>query len=391
MYALDGVGFGSWAAYLPIYKARLGLSDGGLGMALFALVVGSLISMPTTGRLLARRNTRSVSLFGCVAFCATIPLVSFAATTIGATSAFVAAAFLFGATKGIIDVAANTHAIGVEGDGAGPLMSTCHGGWSLGVLVGASLVAGAIRIGLPPLATTTLIAAGLLGVTAAASRALVARQPAAASPTARRSVWPRGRLVPLAALGFLGLFCEGSMGDWAAVFLTDVAGASTSAAAIGFAAYSLVMMCGRFGGDRLVARLGASRVLTASGLSVATGLGIAIVARTYPAAVVGFALVGLGVANLVPILFRAAGRDADGDSGAAIASVSTVGYLGFLIGPPLIGALSQAAGLSSALWLVVLSGLAVAAGSRFVVEGAGVGTESSRTLEERIHACESTV
>lgn len=389
LFALDGVGFGSWAAYLPAYKARLGLSDGRLGVALFALVVGSLISMPAAGRALASRSTRAVTLVGCVSFCLTIPAVAFAAMVLGTMPAFVLAAFLFGATKGIIDVAANAHAIGVERDGAGPLLSTCHGGWSLGVLTGATIVAGALRIGAPPVLAATLIAAGLLGVTAAASRSLTEHGSVAAAGRPARSVWPRGRLIPLAGLAFLGLFCEGAMGDWAAIFLTDVARSSASAAAFGFAAYSLVMMCGRFGGDRFVARLGPARVLAVSGSSIAAGLGAALAVRTYPAAVLGFALVGLGVSNMVPILFRSAGRG--GDSGAAIASVSTVGYLGFLAGPPLIGALSQSVGLPAALSLVVLSGLAVAAGSRFVGDGPESESNSSKTLEERIHVCESTL
>jgi fucose permease len=242
---------------------------------------------------------------------------------------------------------------------------------------------------MPPLAATSLIAAGLLGVTAAASRALVERAPSGGELT-RRSVWPRGRLVPLAALAFLGLFCEGAMGDWAAIFLTDVALSSASAAAIGFAAYSLAMMCGRFGGDRLVARLGSSRVLAVSGLSIAAGVGSALVSRSYPVAVAGFMLVGLGVANMVPILFRSAGRGVN--AGASIASVSMVGYLGFLAGPPLIGMLSQAVGLATALSLVVFSGLAVAAGSRFVGDGPGsetISSSSSKTLDERTHGFES--
>lgn len=390
LFALDGVGFGSWAAYLPTYKGRLGLTDGQLGMALFALVIGSLASMPAAGRALSGRSTRSVTLLGCTTFSLSIPVVAFAAMTIGTMPAFVLAALLFGATKGIIDVAANAHAIGVERDGAGPLLSTCHGGWSLGVLIGATLVAAALKIGAPPLLTATLIAGGLLGVTAAAARALVDYEPAAAATgRASGSVWPRGRLIPLAALGFLGLFCEGAMGDWATIFLADVVRASASAAALGFAAYSLVMMCGRFAGDRFVARLGPPRVLAASGLSIAAGLGLAIAFRTYPATALGFAMVGLGVSNMVPILFRSAGRGPD--SGAAIASVSMVGYLGFLAGPPLIGALSQSVGLPTALWLVVFSGLAVAAGSRFVGDGSGTDLDSSKTLEERIHACESTV
>ncbi|WP_165071727.1 MFS transporter [Paludisphaera rhizosphaerae] len=391
LFALDGVGFGSWAAYLPTYKASLGLRDGQLSIALFAMVVGSMASMPLSGRVLAQRSTRVVVLAGASSFCLTIPLVAFAAVTFGSMAGFVLAALLFGATKGIIDVSANAHAIGVEHDGAGPLLSTCHGGWSLGVLCGATAVAGALKIGMPPLLATFLIAAALLGLTAAASRVLTETKPEAVADRPARSVWPRGRLIPLAALAFLGLFCEGAMGDWATIFLSDVARASASAAAMGFAAYSLVMMCGRFAGDRFVAKLGPVGLLASSGLSVALGLGLAVLFRGYWPTVAGFAFVGLGVSNMVPILFRAAGRD--GDSGAAIASVSIVGYLGFLVGPPLIGALSQYVGLASALSVVILFGLTIAAGAKFVGDSTKPEIDLSKNPPERTtHVqCEPTL
>nr|WP_165250091.1 MFS transporter [Paludisphaera soli] len=336
--------------------------------------------MPATGRALAGRSSRSVVLAGSAAFCLTIPMVAFAAHSLGSTALFTLAAFLFGATKGVIDVSANAHAIGVERSGSVALLSTCHGGWSLGVLCGASSVAIALRLGTPPPLTSLLIALGLLGLVGAASRRLPEVEAAGPSPGRPASVWPRGRLIPLAGLAFLGLFCEGAMGDWAAIFLADEVRATASAAALGFAAYSLVMMCGRFAGDRLVERLGPAALLAASGLSVALGLGLALATRTYPAAVAGFALVGLGVANMVPILFRSAGRGPD--SGAAIASVSTVGYLGFLVGPPLIGTLSQAAGLSAALGVVVLFGLTIAAGARFVHPPTSNSPSSPTLLEE---------
>jgi len=363
-FALDGIGFGAWAAYLPTYKASLGLTDSQLGVALFALVIGSLVSMPATGRLLSRKNSRPVVLAGASAFSLTIPLVATAAVGFGSMGLFTTAALLFGATKGVIDVSANALALAVERRGEVPLLSTCHGGWSLGVLGGASATALALRLDLAPTVAATAIAAGLLALVYAAARRLPQGDAPAETPGGGHSIRPRGRLVPLAALAFLGLFCEGAMGDWATIFLADVVGASPSAAALGFAGYSSIMMCGRFAGDRLTGRLGSARLLAVSGASVALGLAFAIARRDYPSTVAGFGLVGFGVSNMVPILFRSAGRGAD--PGAAIASVSTVGYLGFLIGPPLIGALSGAVGLASALGVVVLFGLTIAASARFV-------------------------
>jgi MFS family permease len=192
----------------------------------------------------------------------------------------------------------------------------------------------------------------------------------------RASPWPKGRLVPLGVLAFLALFCEGAVSDWSAVYLAGSVGVAPASAAFGFTIYMTAMTVARFAGDQLVATFGPARLLRTGGLLVAVGLGGAIASRTFPAALVGFGLVGMGLANAVPVIFRSAGKEHD--AGGAIAAVSTVGYLGFLAGPPMIGVLSEALGLPIALLAVVAFGGLIALGA-----GIALGRRGSEAFADR--------
>jgi len=366
MFAVDGVGFGVWASFLPAFKASLGVSDGGLSIPLFAMVVGSLLSMPAAGRVMARRGSRGVVLASGAAYSGILPLIALAAVAPGGLPLFTLAALAFGASKGALDVSANAQAIAVERGGGRPIVASCHGCWSLGLLCGSVLAGVALRLGVPPLAAALVAGLALLVWSVAASNRLGTDDRPESGAEGRATLWPRGRLLSLAVLAFFALFCEGAMGDWGAVYLAGEVGVSASSAAFGYSAYATAMTAGRFAGDRLVARLGAAALLRSSALLVAAGLGAALLLRTYPAALGGFALVGVGLANMIPVIYRSAGRDHG--AGGAIASVATVGSLGFLIGPPVIGALSRAAGLSRALGVVVAFAVMIAACARFAAE-----------------------
>jgi MFS family permease len=363
---VDGIGFGMWAAFLPTFKTKLALSDSGLSIPLFAMVTGSLVSMPVAGRFVGLRGSRGVVLVSAIGYCGILPLLALAASFPGGVAFFTLAALGYGAAKGALDVSANAQAIEVERAGGRPIVSACHGSWSLGLLCGSTSTAICLELRLPPPTAMLLVGLSLLGVVWIAGCHLRTEDQVDATTARQATIWPRGRLIPIAVLAFFALFCEGAMGDWGAVYLAGEVGVTASSAALGYAGYALAMTVGRFAGDGLVARLGPATLLRASALFVAAGLGAALALRTYPAALIGFALVGLGLANMVPILFRSAGRDRG--AGGAIASVSTVGYLGFLIGPPVIGALSEVVGLSLALAVVVAFGLAIAGSARFAAE-----------------------
>jgi MFS family permease len=362
MFAVDGIGFGVWAAHLPEFKTSLHLSDGGLSVPLFAAVIGSLIAMPAAGQAIARVGSRRIVIAAACLYCLTLPLVATSVLVNWGLIPFTLAAFAFGAFKGAVDVSINAQAVAVERDGPKPIVSTCHGFWSLGSLTGAGLAALALKLGLAPIVTMSLVCLLLFTITrVAASHLRPDDATAEESSASRGSVWPKGRLASLGVLAFLGMFCEGAVADWSAVYLAGPVGVAPAAAALGFVAYMTMMTLTRFAGDRLVAKVGPTDLLRAGGLFVAIGLGGALALRTFPAAILGFGLVGIGLANAVPVIFRSAGKEQE--PGSAIAAVSTIGYLGFLAGPPMIGVLSEVVGLSQALIVVVAFGLTVALGA----------------------------
>lgn len=368
IFAVDGVGFGTWAAFLPTFKASLALSDGGLSIPLFAMVTGSLLTMPVAGRVITSRGSRGVVLVSAIGFSCLLPLIALAAMAPGGFFLFTLAALFFGGSKGALDVAANAQAVTIERTGERPLVSACHGFWSLGLLCGSALAAVALKFRVAPPLAMLIAGLALLVLSVIASVCLRGDDRILGTHESPATLWPRGRLMSLAVLAFFALFCEGAMGDWGAIFLEGEVGVSASSAAFGYSAYAMAMTIGRFAGDGLVARIGSFTLLRASALSVASGLGVALTLKSHTAAIAGFVFAGLGLANMVPILFRSAGREER--AGGAIASVATVGSFGFLIGPPLIGTLSRAVGLSHALTVVVAFGVMIAACARLADERA---------------------
>ncbi|WP_152100065.1 MFS transporter [Lacipirellula parvula] len=351
-FLIDGAGFGAWAALLPVFKSQLSISDGQLSVALFSMVIGSVAAMPIAGRFIAHLGSRRVIIAAAVAYSILLPLVAFAASPASTLAIFAIGALITGAAKGSLDVSVNAQAIAIENHEGRPIVARCHGGWSMGALTGSLFVAGGLKLSLGAPLIMTLLGLLLLGLAAFSGRRLTEHDRPDEHAHHRHSLWPRGRLAPLAALAFIALFCEGSMADWSAVFLADVVGAEPASAALGFATYATAMTASRFCGDQLSHRLGPVVLMRFSGAVAALGLALSLASQTYWLGLLGFAMAGFGLANIIPALFRAAARH--GHAGPAIASVSTVGYVGLLIGPPIIGALSRTLGLPLSLGLLVL-------------------------------------
>jgi fucose permease len=266
--------------------------------------------------------------------------------------ALVIALAVFGALNALLDVSMNAQAAAVEARVGRAIMSSFHALFSLGGVVGALLASAVMAAGVGHVTHVLGAAAvGLAAVLAALPRLL----PSSPEPTAAALARPTRALLGLGLLALLGLQAEGAMADWSAVYLHDTLGASTAVAAVGFAAFSLAMAAGRFGGDAVVRRLGPRRVLRDSGAVAAGGLGLALLVGHPAAAILGCALVGLGIANIVPVVFSAAARVPGLAPGHGLAAVATTGYLGFLAGPPVIGAVAEVAGLAVGLGLVSLA------------------------------------
>jgi MFS family permease len=347
-FLANGLGFANWAARIPAVKDDVGLSTGALGLALLGIALGAVVAMPVSGALLVRFGSRRLTRLTLALFCIALPLPALAASL----PALLGALVLLGAASGSLDVSMNAQAVMVEQRYGRPLLAGMHGLWSLGSLVGALVGGLAAGAGVAPRVHLLAVASVLLAAGLFASRRLlpggVDRDQAAPG-----FVRPTRTLALLGAIAFCGLLSEGAAYDWSAVYLRDSLGSSEGLAVSAYAAFTLTMTVGRLVGDRLRARFGSRTLLGSAALVAAGGLGAGLALGHTVAAVAGFAMLGAGLSCIVPIVFGAAGSASGLPSGPAIAVVSTVGYLGFIAGPPIIGGLGQVTSLPAALTLVV--------------------------------------
>ncbi len=351
VFLANGSGFGAWAASIPAVKQALGLSGTALGGALLALGLGAVVAMPLAGWLGARRTPHLLTIGGLLQ-AASLPLPGLA----GGLVLLAASLLLLGACSGATDVCMNARASEVERASGRAIMSSFHAAFSLGALMGAGVVAGMDLVGFGVLGG--LLATSGLIVALMAAHAVLDRDAAVAVPAARGGIaWPGWALVGFGLLCALAFMTEGAVADWSGVFLAQVAGLSGAAATSGFAAFSTTMIVGRLAGDLVVRRFGPAAVLRAGAALAASGFALAIALPW--AAAAGFALVGLGAANMAPVLFSAAGR-AGAAASTGVAVVATLGYAGFLLGPPVIGLLADLLGLRATLGLPIAAVAAIA-------------------------------
>ncbi len=348
VFLANGLGIGAWAAAIPRVKADLALSDAGLSVALLAFAAGAILAMPLMGVFGHRLRSGPASVIAGFAFAAALAALGFARSL----ETLSMATFLAGMTNGAMDVAMNANASDVERRGGRPIMSSFHAAFSLGCAAGAVLGGWLGETG---------AALGLLGP-ALLSSVLVA----VAAPWLVREghgfsgagfAAPSRRLLPLAALSFVLMATEGSVGDWSGTYLAR-SGVDPGATAAAYAAFSLLMITGRIVGDGIVGAAGPRATVGLGALIAAAGLATSAAWPGLAGGVIGFGLVGAGLANVVPVLFSVAGRTGS-SSAVGVASAATSGYAGLLIGPVLIGAVASAIGLRSAI--VMLAGVALLA------------------------------
>jgi MFS family permease len=354
VFLANGMVIGSWAAHIPLAEARLGIGHASLGLALLAMAVGALFAMPLTGAFIARLGSAKVTRVSTLVFCLSLPLPVLAPNL----PLLMAALFVFGAGNGVMDVAMNAHGVVVERRLGRPVMSSYHGMYSLGGLIGAGL-ASLLLLALAPVTHAILITAAAVAIAAVALPHLLPAEADMRGSGPAFALPGRYSLV-LGGLTFLAMISEGAVLDWSALHMKENSGVSAGVAALGFAAFSATMAAGRFTGDWMRAHFGAVPLVRASGILAAAGLAMALLAPNPALAVLGFAIVGLGMANLVPVLYGAAGALPGEAAGPAIAAVATMGYFGFLSGPPLIGFLAHGTSLTLALGLIVIACLVIA-------------------------------
>lgn len=354
MFGMCGAAFATWAARVPAAAQRLHLVPGQLALALFGLAVGSVIALVGAGPLITRIGSRAGAAVGAGVLCLGLPLISLA----GDLALLVGALFVLGVGNSLLDVSMNAHAARVEHEYGRPIFAGFHAFWNIGGLAGSGL--GAVLAGRNvPIGTHFAWVGGALLVIAwVAIGRLFLRGPDRGQGDAAFAL-PSRALIPLGVIAFCGFVAEGTVNDWSAVYLTNVTAAAPAVASLGYFAFSITMIAVRLVADRLAARFTVTRFVRVAALVAAAGFAVALLVATPAVGVFGFGVVGLGVSAIVPLAWSAAGRVQPGSPGRAIAAVATCGYLGFLVGPMLIGGLAGAFGLRLALIAAVLVTLPV--------------------------------
>ncbi len=369
LFFLTGVTFASWAVRIPAVQTRLVLSPGELGVALLGTAAGELVSMNLAGYLATRFGSRSITVMASACLSVMLPILALASTL----PVLVAALVLFGASFGSVNVAMNTQGVAVERRYGRSIFNSFHACYSLGGLTGS--LSGGLAAAHDIAPRPHFLGVAFLGIILTLSVAhflLPSRTDAQGAGVAFAR--PTRTLLALGLVAFCVLLGEGAMADWSAVYLHTILGVGVGLAAAGYAAFSIVMAVGRGLGDQLTNRLGPRVMVRLGGLVAAGGLTLALVVNWVPLALVGFGLVGAGFSVIFPLTLSAAGRTSKQVSGTAIATVAMCGYVGFLVGPAVIGFGADALSLRVALGIVVLLSLCAAAFARVVSKGIQAGS-----------------
>ncbi len=361
VFFTNGFGFSNWVVRIPAIQEKLSLSEGLLGLALLSIAVGGLASMSVTGWLAARFGSRPVVGATAVLFSLALILPPLASSYLSLSLVLL----FFGAAAGSLDVSMNSQAVVVEKEYRRPIMTSFHAAFSIGGLAGAVTGGLLAFLGVGVAAHLSAVAILMLAAGALAYRGLLPASVDVADegPAFARPTWA---LAGLGVIAFCVLLGEGAMADWSAVYLEGTLDTGPGFAAAGYAAFSLMMAAGRLAGDRLIERFGTFRVVRTAATLAATGLGTSLVVAEPLVSLVGFGAAGAGFSVIFPAALSAAGRTGEMPAGPAIAAVSTVGYFGFLAGPPAIGFIAELVGLGGALGLIVFSSAAVAVLARAV-------------------------
>jgi MFS family permease len=351
-FFLAGLCFSSWASRIPDIRLKLHLDNAALGAVLLGLPAGLLTSLPLAGWLVARFGSRPIALFAALLYAITLPSLGLAA----APWQLVACLFVFGMGGNLLNISMNTQAIGTEALYGRTIMASYHGIWSVAGFSGAAIGTLFIRLGWLPYQHFIVITSVAWLIVAVTSGQLLAQDAHAGGEDRPIFAWPDRSLINLGMIAFCSMICEGAMFDWSGVYFQKVIQPPHGLVAIGYTAFMSTMASGRFLGDWLATKWGIKRILQISGTLTAAGLLTAILFPWLFPALAGFLLVGAGVSSVVPLVYSAAGRSKVLSPGVALAAVSTIGYLGFLVGPPFIGFIAQAFNLRVSLGLIAVLG-----------------------------------
>ncbi|OXA74037.1 MFS transporter [Flavobacterium aquidurense] len=354
MFLVCGLGIASWAPMVPYAKQRLNLDDANLGLLLLMLGCGAITMMPVSGYLGHKYGNRIVILCATLLMALTLPLLLILNTAI----AMGVALFVFGAAVGTVDVAMNSHGVQVQNLYGKPIMSSLHGLFSVGGLFGSLGLGFLMKFGLEPITAAVSIAILLILIVsfqyrflfdAATEKAAIANFSSEKETGAKSFSWLKKSVVFLGIMCFIVFLSEGAMLDWSALFLHENRGVNEAFTGMGYATFSIAMATMRLIGDKIVSRFNSKVVVVAGSLIAASGLFLAVLTPWTITALIGFILLGLGAANIVPVFLSEAGRLKNISAAVAIPAITTMGYAGQLAGPALLGLLAQFFSLPIAL------------------------------------------
>ncbi|GAB4021744.1 MFS transporter [Spirosoma migulaei] len=361
---------------IPLAKDRLALNDANLGLLLLLLGGGSMLMMPISGWLVNRFGSRLVMACAALVMALVLPLL----LILSSTTAMAVTLFIFGSSIGTIDVAMNAHGVQVQNLFGRPIMSSLHGLFSVGGLFGSLGLGFLMKLGLNPVYAIVSIAVLMILITLTQYKKLFPlelEQQAIAKFSAsderpatvnRRFNWMHSSVLYLGLLCFAIFLAEGAILDWSAIFLRDIKGVAAEFAGAGYAAFSIAMATMRLAGDKLVASLTSKIVVVGGSVLGAVGLSLAVLSPWVVGAMLGFVLLGLGVANIVPVFFSEAGRLPGIPPTTSLPAITTIGYTGLLTGPALLGFIAHHFSLSIAFGFVIL--LLVVVAVNYGIKGA---------------------
>ncbi|MBL7745181.1 MAG: MFS transporter [Chitinophagaceae bacterium] len=353
-YFSMGFCFASWASRIPDIKTRLHLSEAELGSVLLALPVGQLVTMPVSGRLVTKYGSRTILSFA-------ILLYAIELTNIGWASQMwqlALALFIFGVVGNMSNISVNTQGVLAEKIYGRPIMTSFHGVWSIAGFSGALVGLLMMNLNLTPRQHFIIVAALVFVIVLVARKYLI---PGTSAPAEKKKFFskPDGILVQLGIIAFCSMSAEGAMFDWSGVYFKEVVKAPGSLVILGYASFMIMMATGRFVGDRIIARVGRKKLIQVSGILILAGLLISVAFPYLITATLGFLTVGFGVSSIIPTVYSTAAKASKIGPGMALASVSSIGFLGFLLGPPVIGYIAQLASLRYSFAVVALFGLCI--------------------------------
>lgn len=354
-YFVQGIVFASWASRIPDVQQRLDLNNGGLGRVLFALPVGQLTAMMLSGYLVNKIGSKKTLAFAALLYPGGLLLLG----SVQNVWQLFAALFLFGVFGNLSNISVNTQAVGVERLYRRSIMASFHGLWSLAGFIGGLIAALMVSLNVNPFLHFVCINILTLVLLIAGIKFVVPRdaKPKMEVGSKKKFIMPDAFIFTLGLIAFACMICEGTMFDWSSIYFETVIDAPKDLTRLGYIAFMSTMASGRFVSDAFVTKFGIKRILQFSGLVIVSGMLLIVCFPNIPIATIGFLLVGIGTSSVVPLVYSLAGKSKTIAPGIALTLVASIGFLGFLIGPPLIGFVAQMSNLRISFAIIAALGL----------------------------------